>query len=277
MHDMNKSIVVKFISDEWLPETRDGLDYQVRYTFVDSVFVDKPEEVLRTKQGHIIVGISGTLNSMWGLTRDDLRKVLFEYAKRHIGKMVSEGALVKQTEVQLTSVSAPSRCPFDPQRINIAFGVLLQFSLPAVNPLADAKPSSVAFQIVDLRDSINAIFGERFNGRILTLPQERHLVELFKSCGSREEFVCQVASLGGLAISIEPKSLKALRRDGGVKSKVRKDHPLKSQENPKPLDLLGTFLRNRYPAGKVNAVMDALQNFNQLRRIYPIHITIKVF
>ncbi|MBL7177419.1 MAG: hypothetical protein ISS66_16470 [Desulfobacteraceae bacterium] len=262
---MNREITVRFLNDEWLPVTRDGSDYLLRYSFVDSDLLDKPEEESQTQDGYIIVGISGTLTSMWGLSRDDLRKVLFEYGKRHIGDMISEVSMGARTELQLTTANSPKKCPFDPKRIDIAFNTSLSFAGPLENPVASADPSSLAFQIVGLRDAINAIFGEKFEGRLLTLPQERHLVELFKSCTSREEFTHRVASLGGLATAIDAAPLKRL----SPRSKTEEKEPTPKKRNS--LDLLGAFLRRHYDENEANTVMDNLQGYNRLRRIYPIH------
>ena len=101
----------------------------------------------------------------------------------------------------------------------------------------------LASQIVVLRDNINALYGEKFGGWLLSLPQERSLLELFRTCGSQEEFGYRVPSLCTLAISFDGKSI----------------------------DDIGAFLRTKYTAQKVNPIMDGLQKFNQLRRMYPVH------
>ncbi len=268
---MSKSITIRFTNDEWLPRTRDGIDYLLRFSFADSEFVGKPDEPFLTTQAHIVIGISGTLNSMWGLSENNLRKVLFEYGKRHVETMISEGTLANQTELQLTTFGAPAQCPFDPDRIDLFFDSPLEYSFSSENPLSNAEPTSIAFQIVDLRDSINAIFGEQFKGRLLTLPQERHLVELFKSCDGNEEFAYRIASLGGLSTSIESKTMKATHRKSKSEPKKPNEKVSKRQGELKPLGLLGGFLRDRYSIDKTNEVMDVLQNFNKLRRMYPIH------
>jgi len=177
--------------------------------------------------------------------------------------MVSEGVLVAQTEIQLTSTNAPNRCPFDPNRINLEFEKPIEFILSVENPVSSAEPSSLGFKIVELRDNINAIFGEKFKGRILTIPQERSLVELFKGCKEHEDFAYRVASLSGLVTAIDSNSLK-----------ININRQEKIKENGlKPLNILGEFLRERYPDEdkKVNSIMDVLKNFNRLRMMYPIH------
>jgi hypothetical protein len=219
----------------------------------------------------MIVGISYSLVSTWGLNTNDLRKVLFEFGKRHIETMTSEGVIAEQTELQLTTFNSPSKCPFDPNRIDIVLDKAFKFQMPQDNPVAEASTSSLAFQIIDLRDSVNAIFGGRFGDRLLVLPQERHLVELFKSCGSPEEFAYRVASLGGLTTAINTASLKKtiLRVNNKSNGNIikKKDDP----KNLKSLDMLGIFLRNRHAGENVNTVMDCFRGFNWLRRMYPIH------
>jgi len=120
--------------------------------------------------------------------------------------------------------------------------------------MSSAEPSALPSQIIDLRDSINAIFGERFKGRLLALPQERHLVELFKQCKDHETFAYRVASMGGLATAMNVKDLKKY-----------------TQAGDKPLNILGAFLRANFPEDRINPIMDLLQNFNRLRRMYPVH------
>ena len=182
----------------------------------------------------------------------------FEYAKRHINARAVEKTLGGKSEIQLTTYSAPNQCPFDPDLINIDLKNPMQVNIPSENPIAKSEPASLASQIIDLRDSINAIFGEVAGGCILALPQERHLVELFKDCNDHEAFAYRVASIGGLATAINSSDLKKY-----VKFEL---------QEPKPLDVLGAFLRNNhFSEDKVNTIMDTLKNFNNLRRMYPVH------
>ncbi len=254
---MSSSVTVTFTQDQWLPVTRDGLDYQVHYSYVSSDLVREPEDETETKSGTVLVGISRTLSSVWNLGGEALQKVLFEYAKRHVKAKAEEGSLGGHSELQLTTASAPRACPFNPARIKIELNKPLQFEMPISNPVAAAQPTALPSEIVDLRDAINAIFGENFGGHLLTLPQERHIVELFKECKEHEDFAYRVASIGGLAASISSQDLRQYLTQ------------VPNQE--KPLNFLGNFLRARYPGDRVNPIMDALKNFNNLRRMYPVH------
>jgi len=271
MPTVSEAITVTFTRDEWLPVIRDGRDYLLHYTYVPSQLIGAPEEAAETKGGRVLVGISRTLMSIWRIEGEELRKILFEYGKRHVRAKAAEGSLGGQSELQLTTANAPNRRPYDPNRIALQFGAPIQFPFPKENPIAAAEVASLPSQIIDLRDSINAIFGEKFGGRLLALPQERHIVELFKECRDHEDFAYRVASIGGLATAISPADLKRhIPKDPRAETKTRNAAKEKPSEQ-KPLDLLGAFLRANIPTKKVDPIMDALKNFNNLRRMYPVH------
>lgn len=268
---MGESVTVVFTRDRVLPITRDGIDYELDYGFVPTHLVGTPEEAHETKTGTVSVGISRTLTSMWNLDGDPLRKVLYEHAKRHVHAKAEEAALGGRSEIQLTSATAPSSCPFDPARIRPTLNQPFEVRIPTRNPMAAAEPSSLPSQIIDLRDSINAIFGEQFGGRLLSLPQERHVVELFKRCDDHESFAYRVASLGGLATAIDPAALRERPQGAPAPKPAGRKTQHAIAEEAKPIDLLGSFLRNRHPGADVDSIMNAIKNFNNLRRMYPIH------
>lgn len=253
---MSESYTITFSKDEWLPVTRDGKDYSLTYSYVPTALVGQPEEESNTNYAKVVVGISRTLAEFWNVDVEDLRKVLFEYVKRHLKEKVEEKSLGGNSEIQLTTYNAPQKCPFNPSRIDINFKKPMRVDMPAQNPIAVSEPTTIPSQIIYLRDSINAIFGEKFNGRILSLPQERHLVELFKECKDLETFAYRIASICGLATAINSSDLNK------YVSKI---------EERKPLNILGAFLRDRYSEDQVNPIMDALKNFNNLRQMYPVH------
>ena len=264
-------MTVAFTGDEWLPVKRDGDDYLLRYTFVPSRFVGAPEEHVHRKNGRILVGISRTLAAVWGLqSRDHLRQVLFEHARRHMGELAREGSLSERAEIQLTTANSPSECPYDPQRVALSFNQPHEYAVPDRHPVAGAEPTALAAQIVDLRDSINALFGETHGGRLLTLPQERHLVELHKGCHDQVTFAYLAASLGGLATALSADDLRRAIKKSSQSRSVKRVHR-KQDSELKSLDLLGRFLEVAYPGARPNEILDALQNLNRLRRMYPIH------
>ena len=241
---MKKMETVTFTGGRWLPYTgRDGSDIAFEYSAVDSAFVGQPEETSMARHGEIVVTISRWLSTSWGLDEDALAKVLFEYARRHIRDKVFDGALSTHEGIELTTSNCPKKCPFDPVRIDMSFGKAYEFPVAGGNPIEKAAPSALASQIIDLRDNINALYGEKFGGRLLALPQERGLLELFRTCDSQEEFGYRAPSLCTLATSFEGMNV----------------------------DDVGVLLRTKFSAERVSPIMNELQKFNQLRRMYPVH------
>ena len=250
------SKTVKFLQGEWLPKSGDRREYCFNYSIIGTDLVGQPDEATLTRMGRIVIGISRSLETTWRLDSEDLVKVLFEYAKRHIQGKVLDSTLSEYEEIQLSSYNVPSECPFDPSRIEYSVGKEFQFG-EAKQVLPDRiDTTEQASKIIDLRDNVNALFAEKFQGSLLNLPQERGLLELFRTCGNQEEFAYRVASLSALVTAIDT---------GYIKSIV----PVTKNEGT--LDIFGKFLRENFPISQTNQVMDTFQAFNRLRRMYPIH------
>jgi hypothetical protein len=69
--------IVRLLKPRFLPVTGDKYDLEINYAIVDTRFLgkDKKKEIDNTLFGRIIVGISGTLQSMWQLEGINLEKV----------------------------------------------------------------------------------------------------------------------------------------------------------------------------------------------------------
>ena len=91
----------------------------ITYTMVDSQFINTPEEEANEERQTITVRISRSLNVMWALQRDDLKKVLFEHARRHIEERIAGGNFEPPDPLILDSYNAPKKCRYDPARITI--------------------------------------------------------------------------------------------------------------------------------------------------------------
>lgn len=103
---------------------------------------------------------------------------------------------------------------------------------------------------------MNALFYEHFNFRLLTLPQERYLLDLFLECSTREEFHSRVASLAGLSSSFKMSELR---------------ERLENDEFGGSIDATAEFLRMHFPSDDVNTFLDTISHLNRLRRMFPIH------
>lgn len=251
-----KSKTVRLNSTRWIDTPADRNDLIVYFDVIDTDAMGSREEASSTVSGQLLVGISRTLQSMWKLDFHSLEKILVEYAKQHLQDRITDNALQTEEELQLSTYNAPDQSPYPPDELTFTFPILFDVVLPSIPSNDQLLGAAIAFAIVDLRDNINAIFGEKYGGRLLSLPQERALIDLGKECKSFEEFVYRAASICGLATSIDTRILNAnLDQPAGGGS----------------LDSLGTFLRSEFSSPESNLVMEALSKFNHLRRLYPVH------
>jgi len=134
----------------------------------------------------------------------------------------------------------------------------LEFQVTVPEPDIDVAVDQVdqARDIIDTRDNINAVFGEKYGDRLLTITQERALFELSRPCKTREEFAFRASSLAGLAVAIDTIAI---------------DHRITAPSNSGSIDKLGLFLRTEYPESDSTEIMETISKFNQVRRMYPIH------
>lgn len=245
---------VRLTSASWLPRLRDGDDLEIRFEMVGQAFVGKPEETAKTQQGRLVVGVSRSLAAVWGLDQDDLRRVLLEHGRRHIRARIEEGGTPLDDEVSLTTYNTPNEVPFEPSRIAPLEEPLLVITTPE-SDWAPPEERDLMGEIITLRDNINALAGEKYQFRLLTLPNERMLLELGRQCTSAEEFSYRLQALSGLATSMDEVRLRA---EVGEKE-------------GRSLALVGKLLRRDFEQALVYPVMNTLSGLNRLRQGYPTH------
>lgn len=206
--------------------------------------------------GYVTVDISRTLSTMWHLDRAGVAPILLEYAKQHLSGKIADSSLSSVEEIQLSSSNAPWEPPFDPSQLPSALPLEFDVHVPEAPPPDEIELATLASQVIDLRDNINALYGERHNTRLLTLPQERALLELSRPCATREEFAFRLSSLCGLATAIDTSGF---------------DRLLGAADGAGSLDKFSLHLRQTYPGDSVERVIQVLVNLNRLRRMFPIH------
>jgi hypothetical protein len=242
---------VHILNTKWLSTTGDRNELAISFEVVSSQYLGRSDEGYYVSSHVITVGISGTLVSVWGIRGRALEAQLVEYAKRYIADKLIEGTLEVQEKLELSTYNAPDqplfRISLENFYIPTGFGVE-EPEYPAELP----EDHSLGSSISTLRDNINAIFGDKFGGKLLGITQERAISDLSKQSSSEEEFVYRVTSLCGLATSINTDRLPDIQ-DGGS------------------LNRLGLFLRSEFQDEAANSIMDGLTAFNRLRRMYPVH------
>ena len=247
-----ENIYINFTDSDWEPKTGDSDSLTLSYN------INNPSEIsgIGISEGEVTVNISRSLQVHWKLDRADLEKVLGNYAKDHVISKAEDRSLTDTEEIQLTTYNSTDFPLFDVGSIDIIVPSEQKVYIPSIDFEDNLDSISIAGKIVDLRDSINALFGELCDNKLLSLTQERALFDLTKSCTTIEVFSHRVASLCSLVISIDKNAF----------SKV----PGFSSEGGS-IDRMGDYLRKFYPGAITESIMENLSKYNHLRRMYPIH------
>jgi len=238
-----------------LPKKGDRTELSFRYQVLDVQSIGKPNEAEQTFSGNIIVGISRSLQKAWNLYDINLKKALVELAKYHIQDKITDGVLEDEEELQLTTYNSPEKCPFDYRRIDSNIASEFQVNIPRKTKHYEDGVLRMS-KIISLRDNINALFGEKYGGKLFSLPQERSLLGLSRNCETEEEFAFLVSALCELVKAINT-------------SKFVYQNNLPPQGGS--INKFGAFLRYNYKSNAVSDIMEILKSFNNLRRMFPIH------
>jgi hypothetical protein len=147
--------------------------------------------------------------------------------------------------------------------------------MPEHGPLQASNETTLAAAIIDIRDSINALFHERHNEKLLLLNSERDLLQMFRMARSEEEFRYRVCALSNICSEL---NVGALRKStGNADSQAASIGLLEEYLAANTADLkpaLTTFrairsLRKAFPIHNDNAT-NVLRAYKQLGIPYPL-------
>ena len=249
---------VSFRNPQHVPITSDATLYEFPFSVVDSSLAGAPEEETETQQHVVNVKISSTLASCWGLSKQDLVKVLFEYGKRHIDDKLKDGTLGDIEELSLNTHSHPTKCPFNPSKISDPNQATINVEISEKTLVPDQTQSQVASTIMETRDNINAIFKNKHGGKLFLLSQERALSELSRKANSQEEFIFLLSALTKLVVEL---NTDILRKITGISGK-----------STESILLLESFLKTiTSKKNEMENVIEIFKGINKLRQGYPIH------
>jgi hypothetical protein len=246
---------IKFEAPLPLARTRDAKDVWFGYTIINSSFIGTPEEDSKTEEYNLKVGVSRTLTSCWGFNESELIKVLFEYGKRHIFQKLIDKTLVLDEELDLTTANTPTKCPFDPNRIDEPTGATYEKEIPEESIIENETEIQLAGAIIDTRDNINALFKEAFKKPLLILYEERSIFQLLREANTIEELSYRVASLGEMAGNLNESALRDLT---GIK-----------ETETKSISLLEKFLKDK--GIDTNGIIPVMRNLKKMRQGFPVH------
>jgi hypothetical protein len=109
-----------------------------------------------------------------------------------------------------------------------------------------------------VRDQVNALSSYLYGGRLLELPQERAILDVYKPSRSPEEFRSRVTSIATICTAMNTDLLrKQLARD--------------APEGAGSLILLDAFIRKIATIEQATDICSPLKNINHLRKGFPTH------
>lgn len=250
---------IKFISEHYLESSRDTIDYRFWYDLVD--------ENSNIEHNKILVSISAELAIGWGYKfwsvnpktdYANLVKILMKIAKDRIVEKLKEGTLNQSEELMLLTSTHSNLLPYNPDNLVDINNAEYEIEIGERILSQEIKENKLAASIIEIRDTINAIFYSKHKERLLLLNEERNLLDFFKTAKSEEEFSHRISSLGQISRHLNISILRKLNNETNTE--------LGS------VILLENFLTTLGCQNK--SITDILRNIGRVRQGYPIHTDI---
>lgn len=234
---------------------RDAREFKFPFRIVDTEYVGAPEEDSKSEYTSFKVVVSGTLETTWDLSSNNLIKVLFEYGKRHVIQKLKDRTFLPNEELFLSTGNTEYPCQFDPKRIEEPQNAIIKVEFHNEPIMKEKSLLKLASAIIDTRDNINALFHQRYNEKLLLLGEERDLLQFFRPANTQEDFVFRICALANIATRLNLDCLRKITGD------TNKDH--------KSITLLEQYLSTEHTIDSF--IIDHLRKINILRQGYPVH------
>ena len=111
--------IIKLIKTFTYPRTRDGNDYNFKFTISDS---DNSNNNIHD----IKVGVSGTMQALWKINQEniDVEKACYEYGKKEIISLLKNQTLLDKQELEILTTTHPKECPFNTDKTYYKIGAV---------------------------------------------------------------------------------------------------------------------------------------------------------
>lgn len=249
---MNKKLRISKIRNI-TPGGMDGYKHRLYWELLEP----SDSEDIVTSSGHVDVSISGTLQAVWGILDSDVPLVSGSAAIPKILEFAADGELEQHDEITLSTSTMEKTAP---SLIYNLTGALLDLPDNGGN-LEMENSNRISFLSIDIsevRDQINTLSTAMIGGRLLMLPQERALIDMYKPAETSEKFTSRLQSLAGLVISIDTKLIDKI--DSIDTTKIEGS-----------LNYLNEYLSNISEPEKFDNIIGVYKRLNDLRQGYPTH------
>jgi hypothetical protein len=228
----------------------DGHRYELKFDvgeFVNGTF--KPLESYKMP-----ITVSGTLQAVWQKSDAQLAESSASAAVHIITDVASSGGLADLKEVKLNTYTAPREAPAP---LHVGPGAIVPIPGASVVEQPTGTISFLSDDISDVRDQVNALSRDLYGARLLELPQERAILDVYKPTRTAEEFRSRVASIATICTAL---NVELLRRQ-------MPDAP----PDTGTLTLLDMLLKTIAIPDQVANICGPLKNINHLRKGFPTH------
>lgn len=111
------------------PPGLDGIAYRFPFVMVDSEVVGMPDEQQKTTRHRVDVRICRSRRIGWAVSDEELVRVLLEIGKRRILETLQNESLPEGLQIDVTTATHPTQCPFDPSRIASPAGAVIEVEI----------------------------------------------------------------------------------------------------------------------------------------------------
>jgi hypothetical protein len=262
---MAKFLRINSIS-EISPADLDGHKFQLS---LDVGEVVGTEFVSRAKK-NLDVTITGTLQQKWGIPDRFIAPPTGSLGTSTVVSRMMQGYPDPFEPVRLSTFSGAS----NPPQYNMATPGML-IPIPETELMAEPEISSIQItslsdDISGIRDNINTLSIDLLGERILLLPQERALLDMYKDVRSAEEFASRIQSLAGLVVAIN-KSAILKSFDAEQTAEILTRHGIEDQNHLGSLVLLEELLTSYSNGVSAKRITEVFKSLNHLRQGFPAH------
>ena len=116
------SKTITFLTHRRLPQDGGAIEARFSFSILDTALIGTPDEQTETTYHTIFVRMPHTLQVVWNLQLPQLDKVMYEYARYYLSKMLGEGQQQFSEMLDLYTSTTPLKCPYDPDSISMTPG-----------------------------------------------------------------------------------------------------------------------------------------------------------
>jgi hypothetical protein len=234
-----------------IPTSIDGHTYRL---FFD-VGEQQGKEFHATEQYAVNVEVSGTLQAVWNQSDAEIGPTSATSATSAVLALASENRLRDLGTIQLNTYTVPKIPPTQPVVMSGALFPIAETRKP--EPIRQAL-STLSEDISEFRDQINALSVALWGERLLLLPQERAILDVYKPTTTVEEYRSRVQSLAGICTAINKDLAGKVLKESGT-------------ADIGSIILMEQLLTSISTSDKARDVCEPFKHINNLRQGYPTH------